>query len=88
MDAMVIPNITVCVEKNGTAEFGELYWNNNLMHFDNVLWGYLSLMQVATFKGWAYILYAAADMNGVSSAFKRLPTEILRVLTFKTFELI
>ena len=85
MYAMVIPNITVCVEKNGTAEFGELYWNNNLMHFDNVLWGYLSLMQVATFKGWAYILYAAADMNGVSSVLIAFPSEILRVVTYNIF---
>ena len=69
MDHNLIPNITVCLEKNGTEEFGELYWNNNLMHFDNVLWGYLSLIQVATFKGWPYILYAAADSNGVSLAF-------------------
>ena len=80
MDASLIPNITVCVAQNGTDEFGDLYWNNNLMHFDNVLWGYLSLIQVATFKGWPYILYAAADSNGVSSALSPFPSAIIRDL--------
>ena len=82
MDAKLIPNITVCLEKNETKEFGDLYWNNNLMHFDNVLWGYLSLIQVATFKGWPYILYAAADSNGVSAALNHLPSAIHRDLAY------
>ena len=36
------------------------------MNFDNVGGGYMCLMQVATFKGWAGILYAAADSGDVS----------------------
>lgn len=36
-------------------------WTNPAINFDNVLNGYLSLFQVATFKGWIEIMYHAID---------------------------
>ncbi|XP_015271641.1 PREDICTED: sodium channel protein type 2 subunit alpha-like isoform X4 [Gekko japonicus] len=36
-------------------------WVNVKVNFDNVGIGYLSLLQVATFKGWMPIMYAAVD---------------------------
>ncbi|XP_040296914.1 sodium channel protein type 2 subunit alpha-like [Bufo bufo] len=36
-------------------------WKNVKVNFDNVGAGYLALLQVATFKGWMDIMYAAVD---------------------------
>ncbi|XP_071977938.1 sodium channel protein type 2 subunit alpha-like isoform X1 [Engystomops pustulosus] len=36
-------------------------WQNVKVNFDNVGIGYLALLQVATFKGWMPIMYAAVD---------------------------
>ncbi|XP_054471255.1 sodium channel, voltage-gated, type I-like, alpha isoform X1 [Anoplopoma fimbria] len=36
-------------------------WKNYKINFDNVGMGYLALLQVATFKGWMDIMYAAVD---------------------------
>uniref|UniRef100_A0A5F9C5H1 Sodium channel protein n=1 Tax=Oryctolagus cuniculus TaxID=9986 RepID=A0A5F9C5H1_RABIT len=41
-------------------------WKNLKVNFDNVGLGYLSLLQVATFKGWMDIMYAAVDSVNVS----------------------
>ncbi|XP_042550055.1 sodium channel protein type 9 subunit alpha isoform X10 [Dipodomys spectabilis] len=43
---------------NGSAN---VRWKNLKVNFDNVGLGYLSLLQVATFKGWMDIMYAAVD---------------------------
>ncbi|XP_054826193.1 sodium channel protein type 2 subunit alpha-like isoform X3 [Eublepharis macularius] len=43
----------------------ETRWKNVKVNFDNVGIGYLSLLQVATFKGWMTIMYAAVDSTGV-----------------------
>ncbi|XP_051480262.1 sodium channel protein type 1 subunit alpha isoform X5 [Apus apus] len=40
-------------------------WKNVKVNFDNVGFGYLSLLQVATFKGWMDIMYAAVDSRDV-----------------------
>ncbi|CAM4535742.1 unnamed protein product [Lepidochelys kempii] len=40
---------------------GDVLWKNVKVNFDNVGAGYLSLLQVATFKGWTDIMYAAVD---------------------------
>uniref|UniRef100_A0A8B9W398 Sodium channel protein n=1 Tax=Anas zonorhyncha TaxID=75864 RepID=A0A8B9W398_9AVES len=40
-------------------------WKNVKVNFDNVGAGYLSLLQVATFKGWMDIMYAAVDSREV-----------------------
>uniref|UniRef100_A0AAY4BFG7 Sodium channel protein n=1 Tax=Denticeps clupeoides TaxID=299321 RepID=A0AAY4BFG7_9TELE len=40
-------------------------WKNVKVNFDNVAFGYLALLQVATFKGWMDIMYAAVDSREV-----------------------
>ncbi|XP_053546006.1 sodium channel protein type 2 subunit alpha-like isoform X7 [Bombina bombina] len=55
----VVDNETQCFEiikANGSAR-----WKNVKVNFDNVGAGYLALLQVATFKGWMDIMYAAVD---------------------------
>ncbi|OWK58502.1 Sodium channel protein type 5 subunit alpha [Lonchura striata] len=47
-----------CIAKNGT-------WTNSVVNFDNVGMGYLALLQVATFKGWMDIMYAAVDSREI-----------------------
>ncbi|XP_044525752.1 sodium channel protein type 9 subunit alpha-like [Gracilinanus agilis] len=44
---------------------GDVQWKNAKMNFDNVKNGYLSLFQIATFKGWLDILYSAVDSTYV-----------------------
>ncbi|XP_033022326.1 sodium channel protein type 2 subunit alpha-like [Lacerta agilis] len=41
-------------------------WTNVKVNYDNVGAGYLSLLQVATFKGWMEIMYAAVDSTGLN----------------------
>uniref|UniRef100_A0A8C5R644 Sodium channel protein n=1 Tax=Leptobrachium leishanense TaxID=445787 RepID=A0A8C5R644_9ANUR len=41
-------------------------WKNVKVNFDHVGVGYLSLLQVATFKGWMPIMYAAVDSTKVN----------------------
>uniref|UniRef100_A0A3P8RYC3 Sodium channel protein n=1 Tax=Amphiprion percula TaxID=161767 RepID=A0A3P8RYC3_AMPPE len=43
----------------------EARWVNVKVNYDNVGSGYLSLLQVATFKGWMNIMYAAVDSREV-----------------------
>uniref|UniRef100_A0A8C7FZ30 Sodium channel protein n=1 Tax=Oncorhynchus kisutch TaxID=8019 RepID=A0A8C7FZ30_ONCKI len=43
----------------------EARWVNVKVNYDNVGLGYLSLLQVATFKGWMDIMYAAVDSREV-----------------------
>nr|XP_020758743.1 sodium channel protein type 3 subunit alpha [Odocoileus virginianus texanus] len=50
-------------------------WKNVKVNFDNVGAGYLALLQVATFKGWMDIMYAAVDSRDVSI------TQILFIVT-------
>ncbi|CAJ1087617.1 sodium channel%2C voltage-gated, type I like, alpha b isoform X3 [Xyrichtys novacula] len=40
-------------------------WRNVKINFDNVGAGYLALLQVATFKGWMDIMYAAVDSRNL-----------------------
>uniref|UniRef100_A0A8C0AQW9 Sodium channel protein n=1 Tax=Buteo japonicus TaxID=224669 RepID=A0A8C0AQW9_9AVES len=53
-----INNLTDCKMYNNT---GKIFWVNVKVNFDNVGSGYLALLQVATFKGWMEIMYAAVD---------------------------
>ncbi|XP_053264729.1 sodium channel protein type 1 subunit alpha [Podarcis raffonei] len=48
------------IQRNESAR-----WKNVKVNFDNVGFGYLSLLQVATFKGWMDIMYAAIDSRNV-----------------------
>ncbi|NXY14327.1 SCN5A protein, partial [Atrichornis clamosus] len=54
----LIDNKTDCEMYNNT---GKIFWINVKVNFDNVGSGYLALLQVATFKGWMDIMYAAVD---------------------------
>uniref|UniRef100_A0A8C3R4R1 Sodium channel protein n=1 Tax=Cyanoderma ruficeps TaxID=181631 RepID=A0A8C3R4R1_9PASS len=56
-----INNKTDCEIYNST---GKIFWVNVKVNFDNVGSGYLALLQVATFKGWMDIMYAAVDSRG------------------------
>ncbi|KAM7336832.1 hypothetical protein ACRRTK_002951 [Alexandromys fortis] len=58
----IVNNKSECESFNVT---GELYWTKVKVNFDNVGAGYLALLQVATFKGWMDIMYAAVDSRGV-----------------------
>ncbi len=51
----IIPNKTVCLAEEGAS------WENSRINFDNVLRAYLSLFQIATFKGWTQIMDDAVD---------------------------
>ncbi|XP_062435199.1 sodium channel protein type 2 subunit alpha-like isoform X12 [Rhea pennata] len=57
-----IDNMTACNSLSHTAV--DVRWKNLKVNFDNVGAGYLSLLQVATFKGWMAIMYAAVDSRG------------------------
>ncbi|XP_017923087.2 sodium channel protein type 5 subunit alpha-like [Manacus vitellinus] len=54
----MIKNKSDCENYNNT---GKIFWVNVKVNFDNVGSGYLALLQVATFKGWMDIMYAAVD---------------------------
>ncbi|XP_063174304.1 sodium channel protein type 2 subunit alpha-like [Candoia aspera] len=54
----IVPFKNVCE----TLEYAR--WRNVKVNFDNVGAGYLSLLQIATFKGWGEIMYAAVDSTG------------------------
>ncbi|RXM97843.1 Sodium channel protein type 8 subunit alpha [Acipenser ruthenus] len=59
-----VDNKTMCeslIEQN----FTEVRWKNVKINFDNVGAGYLALLQIATFKGWMDIMYAAVDSRKV-----------------------
>uniref|UniRef100_A0A8C2YH58 Sodium channel protein n=1 Tax=Coturnix japonica TaxID=93934 RepID=A0A8C2YH58_COTJA len=58
-----VDNKTMCENLRSTAS--EVRWKNVKVNFDNVGAGYLSLLQVATFKGWMDIMYAAVDSREV-----------------------
>ncbi|XP_045560454.1 sodium channel, voltage-gated, type I-like, alpha isoform X1 [Salmo salar] len=54
-----VANKTECLALEGA------YWKNVKINFDNVGAGYLALLQVATFKGWMDIMYAAVDSRNL-----------------------
>uniref|UniRef100_A0A4W4EXQ4 Sodium channel protein n=1 Tax=Electrophorus electricus TaxID=8005 RepID=A0A4W4EXQ4_ELEEL len=60
-NASIVNNKSDCQAMNDT----QFYWTKVKVNFDNVGLGYLSLLQVATFKGWMEIMYAAVDSRGV-----------------------
>uniref|UniRef100_A0A3Q3FG41 Sodium channel protein n=1 Tax=Labrus bergylta TaxID=56723 RepID=A0A3Q3FG41_9LABR len=57
-----INNKSECEALNDTSQY---YWTKVKVNFDNVGAGYLALLQVATFKGWMDIMYAAVDSRSV-----------------------
>ncbi|KAM9486353.1 sodium channel, voltage-gated, type I-like, alpha [Clarias gariepinus] len=58
LNGSMVVNKSECVGK-------DVRWKNLKINFDNVGAGYLALLQVATFKGWMDIMYAAVDNRGV-----------------------
>ncbi|XP_053877202.1 sodium channel protein type 5 subunit alpha-like [Malaclemys terrapin pileata] len=66
-------NTSIKNKQNCTAynETQKMYWTNGKVNFDNVGSGYLALLQVATFKGWTDIMYAAVDSRGVEKQPKK-----------------
>ncbi|EPY86848.1 sodium channel protein type 10 subunit alpha-like isoform 2 [Camelus ferus] len=58
-----VTNMSECERQNYTGKF---FWVNVKVNFDNVAMGYLALLQVATFKGWMDIMYAAVDSREVN----------------------
>uniref|UniRef100_A0A663MWB5 Sodium channel protein n=1 Tax=Athene cunicularia TaxID=194338 RepID=A0A663MWB5_ATHCN len=61
-DISVVNNRSDCMALLHT---NEVRWVNVKVNFDNVGLGYLSLLQVATFKGWMDIMYAAVDSREI-----------------------
>uniref|UniRef100_A0A3Q3FFP3 Sodium channel protein n=1 Tax=Labrus bergylta TaxID=56723 RepID=A0A3Q3FFP3_9LABR len=59
-----VNNKTQCVALM-QQNYTEVRWKNVKINFDNVGAGYLALLQVATFKGWMDIMYAAVDSRNV-----------------------
>ncbi|XP_054871206.1 sodium channel, voltage-gated, type I-like, alpha isoform X4 [Amphiprion ocellaris] len=53
----IVKNETECLALSNET----VRWKNVKINFDNVGMGYLALLQVATFKGWMDIMYAAVD---------------------------
>ena len=60
ISADIIPDVKACLDQNDTE------WSNSLINFDNVGWSYVSLFQVATFKGWLDVMNGAIDSRQVS----------------------
>ncbi|XP_037379353.1 sodium channel protein type 9 subunit alpha [Talpa occidentalis] len=59
----VVSNRSECLALMNVSQ--NVRWKNLKVNFDNVGLGYLSLLQVATFKGWMDIMYAAVDSVNV-----------------------
>ena len=55
MSVEIIPNVKTCIEENNTE------WVNSPINYDDVGHAYISLFQVATFKGWLAIMADAID---------------------------
>ena len=59
VSAEIVPNVQACLNENNTE------WVNSAITFDHVGHAYISLFQVATFKGWLEIMYDAIDSRKV-----------------------
>ncbi|EGW00833.1 Sodium channel protein type 10 subunit alpha [Cricetulus griseus] len=64
VNSTIVNNGSECHNQNHTGHF---FWVNVKVNFDNVAMGYLALLQVATFKGWMDIMYAAVDSGEINS---------------------
>ncbi|KAL3311945.1 Sodium channel, voltage-gated, type IX, alpha subunit [Cichlidogyrus casuarinus] len=60
LPANSFPNKTFCLQYEILHK--NVSWRNSKINFDNVLNGYLALLQVATFKGWLEIMNNAVDI--------------------------
>ncbi|CAK6954122.1 sodium channel%2C voltage-gated, type I-like, alpha [Scomber scombrus] len=60
-------------------------WKNVKINFDNVGMGYLALLQVATFKGWMPIMYAAVDSQSKQEEQPVYESNMIMYLYFVVF---
>ena len=60
VSAEIVPDVRACLSENNTE------WVNSPITFDHVGHAYISLFQVATFKGWIAIMSDAIDSRNVS----------------------
>ncbi|XP_071394230.1 sodium channel, voltage-gated, type I-like, alpha [Centroberyx affinis] len=81
-DRLEVNNKSECeaLEKEGVAR-----WKNVKINFDNVGAGYLALLQVATFKGWMDIMYAAVDSPNKLEEQPEYEVNLLMYLYFVIF---
>ncbi|XP_059018032.1 sodium channel protein type 11 subunit alpha isoform X2 [Mustela lutreola] len=75
------------IESKTQCENGNLSWVTLPVNFDNVGMAYLALLQVATFKGWMDIMYAAVDSRGedLQPGFEEKPENYLFFVAFIIF---
>uniref|UniRef100_A0A8D2LN69 Sodium channel protein n=1 Tax=Varanus komodoensis TaxID=61221 RepID=A0A8D2LN69_VARKO len=64
-DISQVNNKSDCMTLLNVENATDVRWVNVKVNFDNVGLGYLSLLQVATFKGWMDIMYAAVDSREI-----------------------
>ena len=64
VSAEIVPDVIHCLAENNTE------WVNSKITFDHVGHAYISLFQVATFKGWQQIMNDAIDSREVICIFK------------------
>ena len=60
VSAEIVPDVVTCLSENNTE------WVNSKITFDHVGHAYISLFQIATFKGWQQIMNDAIDSREVS----------------------
>ena len=65
ISAEIVPDVVTCLSENNTK------WVNSKITFDHVGHAYISLFQVATFKGWHMIMSDATDSRKVSEGDKK-----------------
>ena len=67
VSAEIVPDVDQCLHENNTE------WVNSKITFDHVGHAYISLFQIATFKGWQQIMNDAIDSRDVSKKKFYLP---------------
>ena len=72
-----VVSVEIVKNKNDCKRFSNFTWQNSPMNFDHVGMAYLSLFQVATFKGWIQIMKDATDSREVPSFFHSFITLII-----------
>ncbi|KAG7503029.1 sodium channel protein type 2 subunit alpha-like [Solea senegalensis] len=75
----LVKNRTDCEALPGTR------WKLHKINFDNVGAGYLALLQVATFKGWMEIMYAAVDSQANQEEQPEYEINLIMYLYFVVF---
>ena len=77
MSAEIVPDVEGCLAENNTK------WENSPITFDDVPNAYISLFQVATFKGWLAIMADATDSRNVRTPSQSLHACLLVTRNFR-----